>query len=132
VSEFLKRERITMEASALVWSVNAAVMRNRVYRSYSGREAFRAEWMRMIREQSQQYRSASQPISDSAHCKTIALISDRLSAAFKPLLMNDGRLTFGTSQKAFNLCLKHLWHLGEFLGALLRHTVRLIGSSLLS
>ncbi|MGB6942262.1 MAG: hypothetical protein WBE37_07710 [Bryobacteraceae bacterium] len=112
MSEFLKRERITTEADAAIWSVNAAVQRNRVYRSDSGREAFRAEWIRMIREQSGQYRSASKPISDDAHCKTMALIRDQLTAAFKPLL-TDGRLTFGTSQKAFNLYLKYLWHLGK-------------------
>lgn len=111
MSEFLKRERITTEADAVLWSVNAAVQRNRVYRSYEGRRAFRAEWMRIIREESQRYRSAHQPISDLAHCETIGTIADHLSDAFAPVLKN-GRLRYGTSQKAFNLYLKYLWHLG--------------------
>jgi hypothetical protein len=66
MSEFLKRERIATEADAVIWSVNAAVQRNRVYESYAGRDAFRTEWMRIIREKSQRYRSASQTILDAA------------------------------------------------------------------
>ncbi len=112
MSEFLKRERITNEDSALVWSVNAAVQRNRVYASDTGREAFRAEWRKLLSEDSRRYRAAARTISDAAHCEGIGTISDRLSAAFAPLL-KCGRLRYGTSQKAFNLYLKYLWHLGE-------------------
>src|SRR5579862_4259162 len=112
MSEFLKRERITTEADAVIWSVNTAVQRNRVYRSRVGREAFRTEWMRVMREESQRYRSGSQLITDAAHCETILRIAKHLSDAFARLL-KDGKLRFGTSQKAFNLYLKYLWHLGE-------------------
>jgi hypothetical protein len=111
MSEFLERERIRTEADAVVWSVNAAVQRNRVYRSYLGRAAFRAQWMGIIREESQKYRFAAEPVLDADHCQTIGAIAGRLSEAFAPLL-RDGRLRFGTSQKAFNLYLKYLWQLG--------------------
>jgi hypothetical protein len=112
MSDFLKRERIATEADAVIWSVNAAVQRNRVYESYAGRGAFRTEWMRIIREESQRYRYASQTILDAVHCETIGMIANHLSDAFAPLLKNR-RLRYGTSQKAFNLYLKYLWHLGE-------------------
>lgn len=114
MNDFLKREHITTEASALTWSVNAAVQRNRVYASGSGREAFRAEWRTIISEYSQPYRSASQSISDKAHCESINSIAKHLSVTFAPLLM-CGRLRYGTSQKAFNLYLKYLWHLGRLI-----------------
>ncbi len=112
MSEFLERERITTEADAVVWSVNAAVQRNRIYRSLAGRGAFRAQWMELIREESQKYRLASEPVLDADHCQTIGVIASRLSEAFASLL-RDGRLRYGTSQKAFNLYLKYLWQLGE-------------------
>jgi hypothetical protein len=112
MSEFFKRDRIRTEDEAIVWSVNSAVQRNRVYRNYDRRNEFRAEWMRMIRKESQRYHSVVEPMSDSQHCKIIARISDGLSAAFGASL-NNGRLRYGTSQKAFNLYLKHLWLLKE-------------------
>jgi len=111
LTEFLKRDGVSTEEDAIRWSVNAAVQRNRVYRSYEGRDEFLAEWTRMIREESKRYRS-DQPISDNEHCGIIGKISDDLSDAFGSLL-NNGRLRFGTSQKAFNLYLKYLWAFGE-------------------
>jgi hypothetical protein len=47
----------------------------------------------MIREESQRYRSLAEPMSGAS--------------------LNNGRLRYGTSQKAFNLYLKYLWQLGE-------------------
>lgn len=111
-SKFLEVDGIKTEADAIRWSVNAAVQRNRVYRGYERREEFRAEWKRMIREESQRYRSLDEPMCDSQHCGIISMISDHLSATFATSL-NNGRLRFGTSQKAFNLYLKYLWQLGE-------------------
>jgi hypothetical protein len=88
------------------------LQRNRVYASDSGREAFRAEWRKIMGEHAQPHRLASQTISDTSHCESIRMISDRLSARYAPLL-KCGRLRYGTSQKAFDLYLKYLWHLGE-------------------
>ncbi len=66
----------------------------------------------LIREESKPYQKPAQPVSDEQHCAAISRISDSLSSKFGELLV-DGRLRFGTSQKAFNLYLKYRWALGE-------------------
>jgi hypothetical protein len=111
-STFLEVDGIRNEAEAVVWSINAAVQRNRVYQSYDRRDEFRADWMRMLRAEAQRYRLPDPPMSDSQHYRIIPSISDRLSAAFGASLIG-GRLRFGTSQKALNLYLKYLWQLGD-------------------
>jgi hypothetical protein len=107
-SEFLEIDGIRTEGDAIIWSVNAAVQRNHVYQNYDRRQEVRAEWMRMIREESRLYSSVVDPISETRDCEIIRIISDRLSVAFESSL-NGGRLRYGTSQKAFNLYLKYLW-----------------------
>jgi hypothetical protein len=108
--QFLVIDQIPNEEAAIRWSINAAVQRNNVYLSESNRDIFR-EGRTELRTESQLYRQLD-VVSDSEHCKIIRGIADRLSAKFAHLL-NAGRLRFGTSQKAFNLYLKYLWHLGE-------------------
>ena len=111
-STFLEVDGIRTEEEAIQWSINAAVQRNRVYRSFDRRQEFRADWKRIIRNESRRYRSLCESLSDSQHCGIIRVISDHLSTAFAASL-NNGRLRYGTSQKAFNVYLKYLWHLGE-------------------
>lgn len=109
--QFLVIDQIPNEEEAVRWSINAALQRNNVYRSESNRDHFREEWQKELRTESQRYRHP-EAVSDSEHCEIINGIADWLSAKFAHLL-NAGRLRFGTSQKAFNLYLKYLWHLGE-------------------
>jgi len=112
---FLKVDKISTEDQAAIWSINAALQRNKVYTSdedYERRDKFRAEWASLIREESEAYRKPDQFISDEQHCAAIARISDKLSNAFGEYLAG-GRLRFGTSQKAFNLYLKYLWALKQ-------------------
>ena len=99
-------------------SIKAAVQQrqNRVYsREEVGdeRSRFRAEWARLIRDESKRYVNPSFRVmpSDAEHCQAIQRISDSLSARFGECLVN-GRLRFGTSQKALNLYLKFVWRLG--------------------
>ena len=112
---FLKVDGVSSEEQAVTWSINAALQRNKVYKSdkdYERRVTFRAEWASLIREESKAYLTPTKPISDDEHCAAIARISDKLSSEFGAYLVS-GRLRFGTSQKAFNLYLKYLWALGE-------------------
>jgi hypothetical protein len=96
-----------------VWSINAALQRNKVYKSeehYDQREELRKQWATLLSKEAQAYESPEQPISDEQHCSAIARIADTLSAQFGEILAG-GRLRFGTSQKALNLFLKYLWAL---------------------
>src|ERR1700748_3635163 len=105
---FLKVDDITTEKQALTWSINAALQRNKVYKNdenYEIRERFREEWARLLCEESEAYRKPGEPTSDERHCDAIARIADALSRSHGEYL-KDGRLRFGTSQKAFNLYLK--------------------------
>jgi hypothetical protein len=112
---FLKIDDVENESDAMTKSISAALQRNKVYKNdedQDGREKFRAEWARLIREESKPYRKPAQSISDEQHCAAISRISNALSGEFGESLI-DGRLRFGTSQKAFNLYLKYLWAMGE-------------------
>lgn len=114
-SLFLKVDGITSPEAALQWSINAALQRNKVYKQedhYETREEFKQDWAKLLAKYAEAYRSPEQPISDDKHCDVIANISNELSAKFGTLLV-QGRLRFGTSQKAFNSYLKYLWALGE-------------------
>src|ERR1700761_5790302 len=105
---FLRVEGISNKDQALTWSINAALQRNKVYKNdenYEQREQFRTEWGRLLSKEADAYRSSSSSVSDEQHCAAIARIADTLSNQFSHLL-SDGRLRFGTSQKAFNLYLK--------------------------
>jgi hypothetical protein len=112
---FLKIDGVSTEEQAVIWAINAALQRNKVYRNeenYDKREKFRAEWANLIREESKAYVRPLKPISDGLHCAAITRVSESLSAKFGEYLY-DGRLRFGTSQKAFNLYLKYLWAMGK-------------------
>jgi|SRR5271157_264812 len=109
---FLAETRVSTVESAMSNALQAALQHNKTYRSGSDdgmRDAFRAEWAKFIREESQRY---TQPVSDVQHCEAIKRISDRLQGRFGQLL-SDGHLRYGTSQKALNLYLKFLWRLGK-------------------
>jgi len=115
---FLEAVGVNTEQVAMNESIKAAVQQrqNRVYsREEVGdeRSRFRAEWARLIRDESKRYLKPSFSVmpSDAEHCQAIQRISDSLSARFGECLVN-GRLRFGTSQKALNLYLKFVWRLG--------------------
>jgi hypothetical protein len=112
---FLKVDGIQNKEQALKWSINAALQRNKVYKSedhYELREKLKEEWGKLLCEEAQAYKNPSEPISDKQHCAAIARIAGALSAEFNDILA-EGRLRFGTSQKALNLFLKYLWALDE-------------------
>ncbi len=112
---FLVVDGVRTEEDAATWSINSALQRNKVYRNdedCEGRAEFRKEWATLIRGESQPYCQPAQPISDSQHCAAIGRIAEALSLAFGPYL-NNGRLRYGTSQRAFNLYLKYLWRMGK-------------------
>jgi hypothetical protein len=112
---FLRVDGVGTEEQALTWSINAALQRNRVYQSeenYEERDRFRAAWADLLIRESQLYRTPAAAISDDEHSAKIEQISAELSEAFGGIL-TDGRLRFGTSQKAFNLYLKYLWSMGK-------------------
>ncbi len=113
---FLEQTGVRNEYVAMRESLKSALSqrKNRVYsREEVGneREDFRGEFSRLIRAESQRY---TQAVSDADHYAAIRRISDTLSAKFTPIL-KDGRLRYGTSQKAFNLYLKYLWRLGKIV-----------------
>ncbi len=112
---FLELDDVKTEGDALAKSFQGALQRNPTYREGVGegkRKEFRAEWAKLIREESCCYFQPAQPISDIQHCETIRRISENLSHRFEKIL-KEGRLRFGTSQKALNLYLKYLWRLGK-------------------
>jgi hypothetical protein len=106
---------VTDERGAMKDSINSAlrVRGARVYREETherNKGPFRAEWESLIRQESQRYIRATQPISDDQHCDVIRKISENLSSKFGNILQ-DGALRYGISQKALNLYLKYLWRL---------------------
>ncbi len=106
---------VTDERGAMKDSINSAlrVRGERVYRKETherNKGAFRAEWENLIRQESQRYIQATQPISDDQHCDVIRKISENLSSKFGNILQ-DAALRYGISQKALNLYLKYLWRL---------------------
>jgi hypothetical protein len=112
---FLELDRVQTEGDAMTKSFAGALQRNPTYRkgvSERKKKEFRAEWAKLIRQESQRYVQPAQPILDDQHCAAIRSISKRLSDNFADIL-RDGRLRFGTSQKALNLYLKYLWRLGN-------------------
>lgn len=112
---FLKVDGIQNKEQALKWSINASLQRNRVYKNddhWEVREKLRNEWERLLCKEAQAYENPSDPISDEQHCAAITRIADALSAEFGDILV-EGRLRFGTSQKALNLFLKYLWALDQ-------------------
>jgi hypothetical protein len=112
---FLKADGVKTEGDAVTMSFKGALQRNRTYREgvrEGRRKEFRTEWAKLIREESNRYVQPAQPISDIQHCEAIRRIAESLSHRFEEIL-EDGRLRYGTSQKAFNLYLKYLWRLGK-------------------
>jgi hypothetical protein len=109
---FLEVTRVKTEAAAMSNAIQAALQRNKTYRdscSDNARERFRKELARQIRSEAQRY---TFPVSDDQHCEAIQRISDAVSELCGESLVN-GRLRYGTAQKAFNLYLKFLWRLGK-------------------
>src|SRR5438094_8884798 len=112
---FLGLDGVKTEGDALAKSFQGALQRNPTYRegvAEAKRKEFRAEWAKLIREESCCYFQPAQPVSDIQHCETIRRVSENLSRRFEKIL-EEGRLRFGTSQKALNLYLKYLWRLGK-------------------
>jgi len=110
IDPFLQAVGVHTEERAIRESLLSALGRNKTYRDGPDdgiRIAFRTAWATLIRDESRTY---AQPVSDSQHCEIIQRISDTLSSTFGELLI-DGRLRYGTSQKALNLYLKYLWRL---------------------
>jgi hypothetical protein len=109
---FLEALDVKTEESAMRNAIQSALQHNKTYRDGVGdpkRKQFRTEWATFIRNESIRY---TQPVSDVQHCESITRISDGLSSKFGGYLIN-GRLRYGTSQKAFNLHLKFLWRMGK-------------------
>jgi hypothetical protein len=109
---FLEATGVRTEASAMSNAISSALQRNKTYRdgcSDEKRGRFRTELARLIRSEAQRY---GRPVSDVQHCEAIRRISDAVSQWCGDSLVN-GRLRYGTAQKAFNLYLKFLWRLGK-------------------
>jgi len=75
------------------------------------RKRFRAEFAKVIIEESRPYIDAEKTVPDIQHREAINRISQKLSSAFSDCLC-DEHLRHGIAQKAFNLYLKYLWRLG--------------------
>jgi hypothetical protein len=114
IDDFLEIIPVRNEQDAMKDSIGSAlrVRGKRVYRTEAPekRKAFREEWDRLIRQESQRYIQATQAISDDQHCEVIRTISENLSGRFGEILQ-DGVLRYGVTQKALNLYLKYLWRL---------------------
>ena len=107
--------RVDSEQRAVDWALQAALSRNKVYNTDTTEEMhaeFRDAFRTALREASHAYENKKEHINDDLHCDIIEKISDDLSTRFKDYSV-EGRLRFGTSQKAFNLYLKYLWALGK-------------------
>lgn len=112
IDRFLEVTRVTTEQSAMSNAIQAALQRNKTYRDDLDddmRTKLRAEWARIIRDETKHYTLS---VSDLQHCEAVRRISDELSTRFAQFLSN-GRLRYGTSQKALNLYLKFLWRLDK-------------------
>jgi hypothetical protein len=119
---FLEQTGVKTEEDAMKETLKSALQqrRNKVYaRDEVGNERreFRSELAKLIREESRRY---TQAVSDDQHYEPIRRISDTLSRRFGTIL-KDGRLRYGTSQKALNLYLKFLWRLGALQGGVPPH-----------
>lgn len=109
---FLEVTRVTTEASAMSNAIQSALQRNKTYKdfcSYEVRDRFRAALATQIRMEAPRY---ALPVDEVQHCQTIKRIADMVSQRCGDCLVN-GRLRYGTAQKAFNLYLKFLWRLGK-------------------
>lgn len=109
---FLEVTKVKIEEDAIRSAIQAALQRNRTYESSGNdkeRSRFRIKLAECLRSKAKPYES---DVSDSEHYKTIQRISCSMSKEF-PKLLIDGRLRYGTAQKAFNLYLKFPWRLGQ-------------------
>jgi hypothetical protein len=114
---FLEETGVKTEEDAIREALKSALQQrqNKVYtRDEVGNERreFRNMLAKLIREESKRYTQPLQPVSGEEHFQAIRRISDALSGRFRTIL-KDGRLRYGTSQKALNLYLKFLWRLGK-------------------
>jgi len=112
---FLDETGVKTEADAMRETLKSALQQrqNTVYaRAERGNERteFRSEFAKLIRSESRRY-VLPILVSDDHHCEAVRRISDTLSSRFGNIL-KDGRLRYGTAQKALNLYLKFLWRLG--------------------
>jgi hypothetical protein len=132
---FLEETRVCDDKDAMANSLRAALQRNKTYKDnvpYLVRKNLRESWAKQIKAAAEKYKTDG--ISDKAHCSTIADIATSLSNEFGPSLI-DGRLRYGTSQKAFNLYLKFLWKLKRIpppphclIDAVVLRAAKLVGS----
>lgn len=107
---FLEAMGVRNTERAMKESLLSALGRNPTYRgdeAGNDRVRFRAEWARLIRQESSRY---TEPVGDDSHCQTILRISKALSSDFGNILLGE-QLRYGTSQKALNLYLKYVWQL---------------------
>jgi hypothetical protein len=111
--DFLKRVDVSDSDDAIKNSLQASLQRNRTYKAKTSAEQraqFRSAWACLIIEAADGYRKGG--VGDCVHCDLIEKIASTLSREYSSIL-NDGKLRFGTSQKALNLYLKFLWRLGS-------------------
>jgi hypothetical protein len=115
---FLKITCVKNEDDAMKEALKSALQQrqNKVYkRDEVGTERmeFRREWSKLIRDESKVYIGCKSDDgrSDAEHCEAISRIAESLFNRFGEIL-KDGRLRYGTSQKALNLYLKYLWRMG--------------------
>ena len=113
---FLDQTGVRTEADAMRETLKSSLQQrqNTVYaRPERGNERaeFRSEFARLIRNECRRY-VLPIPVPDDQHCEAIRRISDTLSSRFG-IIFKDGRLQYGTTQKALNLYLKFLWRLGK-------------------
>jgi hypothetical protein len=110
---FLEDEKVKTEEDAIKKALQGALKRNKTYKAeVTEREKreFRRSFEDLLRHHSNSYIQALVPIADDQHCETIGNIARDLTRVFADSLVN-GRLRFGTSQKALNLYLKYIWRL---------------------
>ena len=111
-NEFLKETGVNSERLAMSNAIQAALQHNKTYKDFSTQKqirTFQTELAKQIRIEAQPY---TVTVSDVEHLKAIRRIIDSVSLACGTSLAN-GRLKYGTAQKAFNLYLKFLWCLGN-------------------
>ena len=92
-----------------ILTINAAVQHNKVYHedcSDSERGEIRKKLREILNELSKEY--YSNVVSSEDHVKNINKLVEFSKLVGKDSL-NNGKLTFGTCQKLFNLYLKYLW-----------------------
>ena len=111
---FLEVTKAKTDDDAIHNAIQAALGHNQTYKDScvgAQQAAFRDKLRRQVRIEARRY-SLPESVSDAQHCDAIQRIADEVSKVFRECLV-DGRLRYGTAQKAFNLYLKFLWRMGR-------------------